>query len=122
VLIDPPFERRDEYERLFDSLQAALRKWPGGTYMVWQPVKEPDVAEAFCRAVAAEADDCLRIDLQAESPQAGKPLARTGLLIVNPPYVLEEEMKTILAALTPLLARGSGADFFITRYGAAQAM
>jgi 23S rRNA (adenine2030-N6)-methyltransferase len=122
VLIDPPFERRDEYERLFDSLRLALRKWPGGTYMVWQPVKEPDVAEAFCRAVAAEAENCLRIDLQAESPQAGKPLARTGLLIVNPPYVLEEEMKTILATLTPLLARGSGADFFITQYGAAPTM
>jgi 23S rRNA (adenine2030-N6)-methyltransferase len=119
VLIDPPFERRDEYERAFDSLQAALRKWPGGTYMVWQPVKEPEVAEAFCRAIAAEAPDCLRVDLQVEAPQPGRPLARTGLLIVNPPYVLEEELKILLPALTLLLARGPGAEFFVERYAAA---
>jgi 23S rRNA (adenine2030-N6)-methyltransferase len=119
VLIDPPFERRDEYERAFDSLQAALRKWPGGTYMVWQPVKEPDVAEAFCRAIAAEAPDCLRVDLQVEAPQPGRPLARTGLLIVNPPYVLEQELQILLPALTLLLARGPGAEFFVKRYGLA---
>lgn len=119
VLIDPPFERRDEYERAFDSLQAALRKWPGGTYMVWQPVKEPEVAEAFCRAIAAEAPDCLRVDLQVEAPQPGRPLARTGLLIVNPPYVLEQELQILLPALTLLLARGPGAEFFVKRYGVA---
>jgi 23S rRNA (adenine2030-N6)-methyltransferase len=118
VLIDPPFERRDEYERAFDSLQAALRKWPGGTYMVWQPVKEPEVAEAFCRAIAAEAPDCLRVDLQVEAPEPGRPLARTGLLIVNPPYVLEQELQILLPALTLLLARGPGAEFFVKRYGA----
>ncbi|WP_374546177.1 23S rRNA (adenine(2030)-N(6))-methyltransferase RlmJ [Rhodoblastus sp.] len=117
VLIDPPFERRDEYERAFDSLKAALRKWPGGTYVIWQPVKEPDVAEAFCRAVAAEAPDCLRIDLQVEAPQPGRPLARTGLLIVHPPYVLERELEIILPALARLMARGPGAEFAITRYG-----
>jgi 23S rRNA (adenine2030-N6)-methyltransferase len=119
VLIDPPFERRDEYERAFDSLQAALRKWPGGTYMVWQPVKEPEVATAFCRAIAAEAPDCLRVDLQVEAPQLGRPLARTGLLIVNPPYVLEQELQILLPALTLALARGPGAEFFMERYGAA---
>ncbi|WP_296715316.1 23S rRNA (adenine(2030)-N(6))-methyltransferase RlmJ [Rhodoblastus sp.] len=119
VLIDPPFERRDEYERAFDSLQAALRKWPGGTYMVWQPVKEPEVAAAFCRAIAAEAPDCLRVDLQVEAPQPGRPLARTGLLIVNPPYVLEQELQILLPALTLALARGPGAEFFMERYGAA---
>lgn len=116
VLIDPPFERRDEYERIFDTLAGALRKWRGGTYVVWQPVKEPDVVDAFCRAVAAEASDCLRIDLQAESPAPGSPLARTGLLVVNPPYVLEEELKIILPALARVLARGPGADYLIERY------
>lgn len=117
VLLDPPFERRDEYERLFDALAGALRKWPGGTYMVWQPVKEPEVVEAFCRALSGIAPDCLRVDLQVETPRAGRPLARTGLLVVNPPYVLEEEMKVLVPALAERLARGAGAEFSIGRYG-----
>jgi 23S rRNA (adenine2030-N6)-methyltransferase len=120
VLIDPPFERRDEYERIFDGLKAALDRWPGGTYMIWLPVKEPDVVDAFCAAVAGASPDCLRIDLQVETPQPGRPLARTGLLIVNPPYALADEMKIILPVLTRLLERGPGAAFFIGDCGSAQ--
>jgi 23S rRNA (adenine2030-N6)-methyltransferase len=119
VLIDPPYERRDEYERVFDTLRAALGKWPGGIFMIWQPVKEKDVVDSFCRAVAALAPGSLRIDLQVETPapanpaEPRKPLARTGLVIVNPPYVLEEEARIILPVLTRLMARGPGAAFLL---------
>ncbi len=119
VLIDPPFERRDEYERLFDAAVAALRKWPAGVFIVWQPVKEPEIADAFCRALAAQAPDWLRIELQVETPAQGRPLARTGLMVVNPPYVLEQEMKIIAPALAGALARGSGAEFLIASGAAA---
>jgi 23S rRNA (adenine2030-N6)-methyltransferase len=111
VLIDPPYERRDEYERAFDTLEGALGKWAGGIFMIWQPVKEPELVDSFCRAVGALAGTSLRIDLQVETPAAGKPLARTGLVIVNPPYVLEKEAKIILPVLARLMARGLGAEF-----------
>jgi len=111
VLIDPPFERRDEYERIFDTLNAALKKWPDGIFMIWQPVKEPEVVDSFCRAVGGAARKSLRVDLQVETPGPGKPLARTGLIVVNPPYVLEQEAQIILPVLTKSLARGPGARF-----------
>jgi 23S rRNA (adenine2030-N6)-methyltransferase len=120
ALIDPPYERRDEYERIFDTLREALNKWAGGIFMIWQPVKEPEVVEAFCRAVAAAAPGALRIDLQVETPAPGKPLARTGLVIVNPPYVLEEEARIILPVLTRILARGPGAEFSLQHFGGAK--
>ena len=115
VLIDPPFERRDDYERAHDSLAGALRKWPSGTYMIWQPVKEPEVADAFCAAVGGLAE-ALRIDLQVGAP--GKGLARTGVLVVNPPYVLEEEALALLPELTRALARDDTAEFWVERLGA----
>jgi 23S rRNA (adenine2030-N6)-methyltransferase len=111
VLIDPPFERRDEFERLFDTLGEALRKWPGGTYMIWYPVKEPDLVEQFCRAVGGLGHPALRLELQVEAPEQGRPLARTGLVIVNPPFVLEAEAQVILPLLAQSLARGPGAQF-----------
>ena len=115
VLIDPPFERRDDYERAYDSLAGALRKWPGGTYMIWQPVKERDVADAFCAAVGG-LGEVLRIDLQVAAP--GRGLGRTGLLVVNPPFVLEEEALALLPALTRVLARDDSAKFWVERVGA----
>jgi 23S rRNA (adenine2030-N6)-methyltransferase len=111
ALIDPPFERRDEFERMYESLKVALAKWPGGTFMIWQPVKEPELVASFCRALAEIAPESLRLDLQVETPAPGRPLARTGLIVINPPYVLEEEARLILPALTQVLARGAGAEF-----------
>lgn len=122
ALIDPPFERRDEYERVHDSLAAGLRKWPGGVFMVWQPVKQPEVAERFCRAVGALGEglglETLRIDLQVAAPGAG--LTRTGLVVLNPPFVLEEEARTMLPVLTAVLAQGAGAEFWIERLSSSE--
>lgn len=111
VLIDPPFERRDEYERIFDTLRVALGKWAGGIFMVWLPVKEKDVVESFCAAVAAAAPESLRVELRVEEAAPGRPLAQTGLVIVNPPFGLQQEADIILPVLTRLLARGAGAGF-----------
>ncbi len=117
VLIDPPFERRDDYERVHDSLESALRKWPGGMFMVWQPVKEPEVADAFCAAVGGLAE-ALRIDLQVAT--SGKGLTRTGVIVVNPPYVLEQEAATLLPELTRVLAQDERAAFWLERLGTAK--
>ncbi len=113
VLIDPPFERRDEYERVFDTLETSLRKWPGGIFMIWQPVKERELVESFCAAVTGLGHETLRVDLQVEAPAPDKPLARTGLLVVNPPFTLEAEAQILLPVLTGLLARGAGSEFLL---------
>ncbi len=110
VLIDPPYERRDEFERIFDALSEALRKWPGGVFMIWLPVKERDVVEAFVKAIAALAPKFLRVDLRVETPAPGRPLAQTGLIIVNPPFGLAEEAEMFMPVLTRMLARGEGAE------------
>jgi 23S rRNA (adenine2030-N6)-methyltransferase len=117
VLIDPPFERRDDYERAHDSLSAALRKWPGGVFMIWQPVKEKEVADAFCAALGALAES-LRIDLQVAAP--GKGLTRTGVIVVNPPYVLEQEAAALLPELMRVLAQDDKAAFSLERLGTAK--
>ena len=40
VLIDPPFEQPDEFDRLAQALAGAHRKWPTGIYMLWYPIKD----------------------------------------------------------------------------------
>jgi len=51
ALIDPPFEDADDFPRLAQALEAAHRKWSGGTYLAWYPVKE----RAAPAALASEA-------------------------------------------------------------------
>ena len=40
VLVDPPFEEEGEYDRLIDGLARAWRRFPGGVYCLWYPIKK----------------------------------------------------------------------------------
>ena len=53
VLIDPPFEERDEFDRLLAGLVKAHRRWPSGIYALWYPVKDLAATKRF-RAGLAE--------------------------------------------------------------------
>ena len=53
VLIDPPFEQKDEFERLADGFAEAFAKWPTGSYLLWYPVKSRRATDGLARHVAA---------------------------------------------------------------------
>lgn len=111
VLVDPPFEVRGEYERLVEGLAAAHRRFATGLYCLWYPRKAGAPIRAFHEALAAAGIGrilCAELDIKAESDAAG--LSGSGLIIVNPPFVLEDELATLLPALTGLLAQDEGAS------------
>jgi 23S rRNA (adenine2030-N6)-methyltransferase len=118
VVIDPPFESRDEFERLASGFAAAHAKWPTGVYMLWYPVKERRAAEALADRVARVANaggeaKCLRVEFSVapQTPEAG--LVSAGLLIVNPPWTLAAELKAILHELEKPLGQGGAGRFRI---------
>src|SRR6185503_9695619 len=51
VLVDPPFEQPDEFDRLAQALAGAHRKWPTGIYSLWYPIKATRETEGFARRV-----------------------------------------------------------------------
>lgn len=117
VLIDPPFERKDEFERMADGFAAAFAKWPGGCYLLWYPVKSRRATDALAQRVAQVAGEsrvpgtCLRLEFSIAPQDAEGGLTSTGLLIVNPPFTLAAELKTILPELEKPLGRGGAGRF-----------
>src|SRR3546814_6808920 len=51
VLVDPPFEEDGEFERMANGLAAAYRRFPGGTYCLWYPLKKGAPVKAFHQAL-----------------------------------------------------------------------
>ena len=114
ILIDPPYEAPDEFEQAAAALKAACRRFATGIYLLWFPIKSPAAADAFCgEALAAGIAKALRIDITlAARPQDGKPrLTAAGLLVVNPPFGLDAEMRAAAA----LLASAVGARLEVHR-------
>ena len=117
VLIDPPFEAKDEFERLAEGFAAAFAKWPTGSYLLWYPVKSrratDDLARHVAEAVAAGTPPgkCLRLEFSVAPQTADAALTSAGLLIVNPPWTLAGELKAILPELEKPLGQGGAGRF-----------
>jgi 23S rRNA (adenine2030-N6)-methyltransferase len=110
VLIDPPFEAPDEADSVVRALERALRKWPTGVYIAWRPIREARADAHFLNSVAAlGAPNILRLELDVGpgpiGPHGQEPLARAGLLIVNPPHALAAEARILLPWLAQTLGR-----------------
>jgi len=114
VLVDPPFEREDEFSRMVEGLQKAHRRWPGGIYAFWYPVKNRQEVDMFRAAlVQSGVPDILDIRLFIRDPSPEPRLDGTGMIVVNPPYVLREEIRLLLPLLARLLGEGGKGRFFI---------
>jgi len=117
VLIDPPFEKKDEFERLASGFAEAFAKWPTGSYLLWYPVKSrratDDLARQVAQAVAAGTPPgtCLRLEFSVAPRAAEAGLVSAGLLIVNPPWKLMGELKSILPELEKPLGQGGAGRF-----------
>lgn len=110
VLIDPPFEERNEFPRLAGALGAAHRKWPGGIYLAWYPLKDAQAVNAFAKRMSkAGIPGVLRAEVTVTSRPAADRLGGTGLLLINPPWRLDDELRVLLPALAKVFAPAQGA-------------
>src|SRR5262249_51105697 len=104
VLVDPAFEAADEFARLADRFAAAHRKWPSGTYLLWDPIKDREGPDTLARRLRQLAiAKLLRAELSTGKPREGERLAACGLVVANPPWTLERELVVLLPALAAIL-------------------
>jgi 23S rRNA (adenine2030-N6)-methyltransferase len=105
VLIDPPFEEGADFERLAAALTVAYRKRPTGIYLLWYPIKERDAPDALARRLRRAAfPKVLRSELTLYPPPAEGGLLGSGLIVVNPPFPLEPELRRLMPALAAVLS------------------
>src|SRR6516162_422249 len=89
VLVDPPFEASDEFERLAKGFRLAFDKWPTGSYLIWYPAKSrratDQLAHDVARAAASvkPAGKCLRLEFSVAPQETDSALTSSGLLMVN---------------------------------------
>lgn len=99
VLIDPPFERRGDYDRLAEALASGVRRFATGVFVLWYPVKDPVEVKRFHRMIAELAiPKCLTIEATWRVVD-GQRLSGAGLVTVNAPFTLAPHVR----AAGPLL-------------------
>ena len=123
VLIDPPFEagtsgRKLDFEWMLTAALKAVKRWPQGTYVFWRPIKDLEAVQQFDSELVSmlieqggiAAEKLLVADLWVRAIGEGK-LGGAGVVIVNPPYGVEQHLRAAMPWLCELMAQGPGAGW-----------
>ncbi|MBU0455622.1 MAG: 23S rRNA (adenine(2030)-N(6))-methyltransferase RlmJ [Pseudomonadota bacterium] len=99
ILIDPPFEKTDEFQNIIKAMKTAYRKFPTGVYAIWYPIKDQIAVNRFHNqlkglgfsAIATTNFSCSSIETKPDAT----PLCKMGMVIVNPPFQFEQEWNAL---------------------------
>jgi len=108
VLIDPPFEVKNEFDLMANAIKKSYKKFSHGIYALWYPIKDKEIVENFYNSLKEfEIKDILTIEFYIDQYEKGK-FSGTGLILINPPWVMEEKMKEIIPILSNKLSNENG--------------
>lgn len=109
VLIDPPYEQQEaDLERVADALATTAGRWPEGVLLAWYPIKLAAVIARFHRRLLGTGlRRVLAVELCVHPDDSRAGLNGSGMLLINPPWQLDEDLRATLPALHRLLASDS---------------
>jgi 23S rRNA (adenine2030-N6)-methyltransferase len=109
VLIDPPFEVTDEFERMTAALVSGHGRWPTGIYALWYPIKERAAVWRFHEALERTGiRRILAAELTIHEEDTHQRLNGCGMIVVNPPWQLDRNLELVLPALHEAMAERAG--------------
>ena len=110
VLVDPPYEAQlAEFDAAFAALREGLGRWPQATFALWYPVKQRRALQTMLRAAAGlPAKSALLAELLVRPDDSPLRMNGSGMLLLNPPFGIEDRLSPALAALRGMLAEAGG--------------
>lgn len=108
ILIDPPYEVKQDYQTVVEVIKKAHRKFAQGTYALWYPVVERFRINQLEMALKESGIKNIQLfELGVDSDHA-KGMMASGMIVINPPWTLYQTMQTDLPNLTRQLAPSKG--------------
>lgn len=110
VLIDPPYESKREFDDIVTAVEGGLRRLPGGTFLIWYPLTvRARVDEFFDRLQTLPLPPTAVAELAVAGEDSPLKMRGCGLVVLNPPWQLADEVTPVLGVLAELLAQAAGA-------------
>jgi 23S rRNA (adenine2030-N6)-methyltransferase len=112
VLIDPPYELKEDYLLVFDAVRDALTRFAQGTYVIWYPMLQRMEWRRMLERLRKLDVKWLNVSLTvAEPDEQGFGMTGSGLFVINPPWVLEGQLTQALPHLLKGLGQAPSARF-----------
>jgi len=109
VLIDPPYEIKNDYDTVVNTLVKAHKRFATGTYMIWYPVVDRERIDRMEAGLIASGMRNIQLfELATEADTDVHGMTASGMIVINPPWKLKQTMDAVLPELVSLLSDSSG--------------
>ena len=115
VLIDPPYEIKDDYEIVVETIKDGLKRFATGTYLIWYPLLQRPEPQLMIKNLShLNIANWLNVTLSVQAPASdGFGMYGSGMFVINPPWVLPKMLEEIMPILTKLLEQDEAAKFHL---------
>ncbi len=105
ILIDPPFEKSEEWQQLLAAIKVGLKQFPTGVFAVWYPIKDLRQVKQFLAAISTlGVDSAIVAELGIYPQDTPLGLISSGMLMINPPWQCKEALEAVLPWIWKALA------------------
>lgn len=114
VLIDPSYEDKNDYRNVVASLQDSLTRFATGVYVVWYPQLSRLESRQLPQKLMRLSTNWLHVSLTVhQAASDGFGMHGSGLVVINPPWMLRKTLADVMPYLVKVLGRDSGAGFVL---------
>jgi 23S rRNA (adenine2030-N6)-methyltransferase len=120
VLMDPPYEEKQDYQRVVKALQEGLKRFATGTYAVWYPQLQRSESEQLPEHLKAlPVKSWLHVALSVQSLSAdGFGMHGSGMFVLNPPWTLYATLQEVMPVLASRLGQDGEGSFILEQQAA----
>lgn len=116
VLIDPPYELKQDYSTVLSTLEKSMQLFATGTYLLWYPLLQRDEVGRLLTKLRQKPWRWLNAELKVYD-QGGGGMYGSGVFVINPPWHLREELTLCLPMLKQLLGKAGESSFELMTHG-----
>lgn len=115
VLVDPPYEVKDDYEKVVETIKDSLKRFATGTYLIWYPLlQRPEPQWMIKNLSHLNISSWLNVTLSVQTPASdGFGMYGSGMFVINPPWTLPKVLDESIPTMKQLLAIDERAEFHI---------
>ncbi len=110
VLIDPPYEIKTDYQAVVQGIAEGYKRFATGVFALWYPVVLRQQIKRMCKELEETGiRRILQIELAVRPDSDQRGMTASGMIVINPPWKLEQQMKELLPWLhKTLVPAGTG--------------
>ena len=117
VFVDPPYQMGSDTEQIASLVKFLQTHWRSARIAVWHPVssnnreKADRLYQQVKTAIGATSSECLATELYDKSIKD----VGTGMLLINPPYGIDQDIRELLPKLAKTLGNEETSEIRVKR-------